>query len=209
MKIAVIGAMAGITLCARDVKPKDQNTVTVYIEYEAASSRGLYAAMKMAAKMFAAAGVRIMWHFGEPSYRELDQDRPIVIRTSFGAPASERPGALAYALPYQGFRIVVYYDRIKASHPEAPIVVLAHVLVHEITHILQGVTRHSATGVMRATWTAKEYDDMLRKPLSFTAEDIEWIRIGLAARWSRILLDRNTSVRARVSRCTENVDLGR
>ena len=93
MKIAVIGAMAGITLCARDVKPKDQNTVTVYIEYEAASSRGLYAAMKMAAKMFAAAGVRIMWHFGEPSYRELDQDRPIVIRTSFGAPASERPGS--------------------------------------------------------------------------------------------------------------------
>ena len=41
---------------------------------------------------------------------------------------------------------------------------------------------------------------MLRKPLSFTAEDIEWIRIGLAARWSRILLDRNTSVRARRQR---------
>ena len=196
MKTAVVAAMAaGMTLYARDIRPKDRNAVTVYIEYEAASSRDLYAAMKIAAKMFAAADVRIAWHFGEPSSRQLDQEQPIVIRTSFGAPASERPGALAYAFPYQGVRIVVFYDRIQAALPERPIVLLAHVLVHEITHILQGVTRHSESGLMKATWTSKEHQEMLQKPLPFTADDIVLIRLGLAARRSRMSLDGNPSIR--------------
>jgi hypothetical protein len=31
-----------------------------------------------------------------------------------------------------------------------PTFVLAHVLVHEITHILQGIDRHSESGVMKS-----------------------------------------------------------
>ena len=30
---------------------------------------------------------------------------------------------------------------------------LAHVLVHEITHVLEGVDRHTGQGVMKARWT--------------------------------------------------------
>jgi hypothetical protein len=56
---------------------------------------------------------------------------------------------------------------------------LAHVLVHEITHVLQGVVRHSGTGVMRAHWDAREYLDMAFSPLEFTGADAELIQSGL------------------------------
>ena len=58
---------------------------------------------------------------------------------------------------------------------------LAHVLVHEITHILQGITRHSETGIMKAHWTPEDYEEMQLRPLSFTRKDIELIQIGLAS----------------------------
>jgi hypothetical protein len=185
----IMALLAGVVLHARDFKPNDQNNITVFLEYEPASGRDFYAASRIAAKMFDAAGVRLAWHLGEPSTRQLEQDRSIVVRTSLGAPASERPRALAYALPYQGMRIVIFYDRIQAFHPERRVVVLAHVLVHEITHILQGSTRHSRTGVMMASWTAKEYFEMLQKPLPFTEEDVVLIRLGLASRCSRVCLE--------------------
>jgi hypothetical protein len=67
---------------------------------------------------------------------------------------------------------------------------LAHVLAHEITHVLQGGDRHSETGIMQAHWTAKEIGRMASNPLSFTPEDIELINKGLAMR------DVATSLRA-------------
>jgi hypothetical protein len=59
-------------------------------------------------------------------------------------------------------------------------VVLGHVLVHEITHILQGIDRHSETGVMKARWTAQDYSKMTWEPLPFTPEDIDLIQRGLS-----------------------------
>jgi hypothetical protein len=59
---------------------------------------------------------------------------------------------------------------------------LAHVLVHEITHILQGVTRHSAEGVMKAQWTQEDLSSMLRKSLEFTSLDVDLIHDGMAVR---------------------------
>ncbi len=62
-----------------------------------------------------------------------------------------KSGALAFARPYEGVHITLFYDRVQAvTEPELTGTVLAHVLVHEITHILQGTCRHSATGVMKA-----------------------------------------------------------
>ena len=59
---------------------------------------------------------------------------------------------------------------------------LAHVLVHEITHILQASDRHSDSGVMKARWIAQDYEAMARKPLRFTSEDLDLIHRGAAAR---------------------------
>ena len=58
-------------------------------------------------------------------------------------------------------------------------IILGHVLVHEITHVLQGVDRHSEKGMMKARWTPEDYCEMEWKPLEFTPEDIILIRLGL------------------------------
>jgi len=86
-------------------------------------------------------------------------------------------------LPFEGKHIVVFWDRVrhKVSPAQAPFL-LAHVLVHEITHILQGVDWHSETGVMKAAWDADEIREMMRRPLGFTELDVNLIRRGLEAR---------------------------
>jgi hypothetical protein len=68
--------------------------------------------------------------------------------------------------------------------PRRPFV-LGHVLVHEITHILQGFSTHSDRGMMKAEWDAKDFDLMGWTPLAFTEEDVRLIHLGLATRASR------------------------
>jgi hypothetical protein len=136
----------------------------------------------IAASMFAEIGVRIVWH----------PDRscpPDAIRISFSDRTDRnfRSEALAYALPYEATHIQVFYDRLRHHPTSQQPVLLAHVLVHEITHILQGVSRHSASGIMMAQWSAIEYADMAFEPLRFTDEDIALIRTGLQARESRLI----------------------
>ena len=112
-----------------------------------------------------------MWQSAQP---------PIVIELVTGKPENFHPGSLAYALPYEGSHITVLVDRIENMRAASN--VLAHVMVHEITHILQGISRHSATGVMKERWTAGDFSGMRFRPLSFTPLDIELIYSGLAQR---------------------------
>src|SRR5215469_4178895 len=107
----------------------------------------------------------------------------IVIRVSEETPATEHPGSLAYAMAYEQVHIVVFYDRVLENFPLAGVPsVLGHVLAHEIGHILQGVERHSATGVMKEKWDHRDYVNMQREPLRFTDEDLLLIRQGLKYR---------------------------
>jgi hypothetical protein len=52
----------------------------------------------------------------------------------------------------------------------------------KITHLLQGISRHSDTGVMKAHWSGADFCEMRRKPLGFTVEDVDLIYRGLSAR---------------------------
>ena len=63
---------------------------------------------------------------------------------------------------------------------------LAHVLAHEITHVLEGIDRHSESGVMRAHWSSDEMWDMASKPLAFTEEDKYLIHRGLKVRVAKL-----------------------
>jgi len=60
--------------------------------------------------------------------------------------------------------------------------ILAHVMTHEITHVLQGIERHSATGVMKARWDAKDFLNMTFSPLPFTVDDIDLLHTALRLR---------------------------
>jgi hypothetical protein len=136
-------------------------------------------------RMFKNAGVAVEWHpAGFGSCRRPQQTQTIVLDFATTTPASQYPGALAYALPYEGIHIVLMLDRIqkKAAGPAQVPPVLAHVMTHEITHILQGIARHSEMGVMKALWDSHDFLQMTKEPLPFTPEDIALIARGVRLR---------------------------
>ncbi len=179
MKITVMAAMA----VAVGMSARAEETVKVYIEDDRVVPFVLMnRARLLAAEMFAGAGVRIEWHGHTPSRGQLPVGA-VVISMASHTPKNLLPGALALALPYEGVHITVFWDRMEGDTSRATAhLVLAHVLVHEITHVLQRMERHSESGVMKACWTIEDYAEMKMKPLPFTPEDIQLIHSGLAKR---------------------------
>ena len=109
----------------------------------------------------------------------------IQISLSMSTPKSQLPRALAYALPYEGTHIVIFYDRVLQLQPRLVPTVTAHVMAHEIAHVLEGVNRHSKTGLMKAYWDEDDYSEMAWKPLPFAPEDVMLIRRGAHERAAR------------------------
>ena len=139
-----------------------------------------YPAQRRAATIFAGIGIRVEWHAGMSC-----PAAPEAIRISItGRPAKDPDNVLAYALPYEGRHIVIFYERIalRSSRPQE---LLAHVLVHEVAHILQGISRHSYKGIMKARWSDEDIYRMRFQPLAFAAEDVYLIHRGLEVRAER------------------------
>jgi hypothetical protein len=180
MKIMTVVAMAAVLGMSAQAKQAEKSTgqrVNVYVKNDSVSLRVLQIAEALAAQMFLSTGVRIGWHDGG----QLPAGA-IAITLASRAPEFT-PGAMAFALPFERVHITVFLDRVQhANGSVPPPVLLAHVLVHEITHILQGSDRHSHSGVMKERWTAQDYEAMARKPLPFAAEDLDLIHRGAAAR---------------------------
>ena len=141
-------------------------------------------AMKRASNLFLSAGVNLEWH-SDQTFCQGQRDLAIMVSLLTSTPKTFHPGTLAYALPFEGVHIQVFYDRIGLADPGLLPYLLAHVFVHEITHILQGIDRHSISGIMKAQWNSSDYTSMKRGQLRFTELDIEKIHDGLAARAAR------------------------
>jgi hypothetical protein len=179
MRITTIAAVAiAVAMSA------SADEVTVYVQgLSVVPAPVLSRAQALSNEIFAGVGVKIDWRRGAPSHSQSRIEKPIVVEITTGTPSELKPGALAFAHPFEGVHITLFYDRARAAtEPELTPNVLAHVLVHEITHILQGTCRHSDTGVMKARWTHADYMEMGQKPLSFTEEDVRLITTGLAKR---------------------------
>jgi hypothetical protein len=171
MKVILVIAMAASIGWAEEYK------VSVCIA-RAPEPAYLPRAEQIASKMFTPVRVKLVW-------RQLSgcPEDAIQIGLSGETPVDQEPGALAYALPYEGTHIVVFYDRVNSSvrgDLRAPL--LAHVLVHEITHVLERIVRHSESGVMKAHWTGADYLQMSRSPLPFAEDDVQLIHLGLSKR---------------------------
>jgi hypothetical protein len=74
---------------------------------------------------------------------------------------------------------VVFYDRVQQSDPNLVTHVLAYTFVHEITHILEGITRHSKHGIMKAHWDTEDRFQIVLGYLDFAPEDFDLIYRGL------------------------------
>ena len=103
----------------------------------------------------------------------------IIVSLLKRAPSKFRPGALAYCLPNEDRHVVVLCDRILSASPDLSTSLLAHVIAHEMTHILQGTPRHSKEGIMKARWDHNDFAAMKHRPLTFTETDLQLIREGV------------------------------
>ena len=129
-------------------------------------------------KLFLPAGLTLEWR-GEGRLCPEHSERIIRISLSTHTDPASHPGALAYALPYDGEHIVVFYDRLQRLHFGSVTTLLAHVITHEMTHILQGISRHSEKGIMKAQWDREDYAGMKLQLLTFTETDLRLIRVGV------------------------------
>ena len=142
----------------------------------------LFQAKAMAGEVFGRIGVQVQWQ-GD-GVRETGKAcwPPIEIYLEAGSPGADRPDSMAYTMPYRegGASIHVFVDRVAAMVPPGRIgTLLGHVLVHEITHGLQGVSRHSPRGVMKAHWDTPDFRAMEVHPLPFDDQDVLLIHAGI------------------------------
>jgi hypothetical protein len=181
LKAVVLAILMGSCAFAKSDAVESSEKAVVCLESGGAAGYKIDTAEVLASSMFRRAGVVVEWRASARACRAQGPGA-IVVHLLENAPPDVGPQALARAYPFEGGRIDVFLDRISSALSDPQSVVLAQVLVHEITHILQGVSRHSKTGVMKARWSSDDYTHMHLKPLPFTAEDIELIHLGLAAR---------------------------
>jgi hypothetical protein len=73
-------------------------------------------------------------------------------------------------------------QRIARRNASAWPTILAHIIVHEIGHLLLGAGNHAPAGLMRAEWRKSELHLMLTGGLNFTAQEAELMRSALARR---------------------------
>jgi hypothetical protein len=172
--VVAMAAMAGASLCAGQSAAAQEATVTICSESDPHVLMGV---QQLASKMFASIRVRIDW-------RERDSCpvgvSAIQVRLTYDPPGIRKSHPLAFAKPDKG-TIVVFPHRVQDANRNGGPSLMAHVLVHEITHVLEGISRHSATGIMKARWDDNDYFEMSCKPLSFAREDVDLIYAGLKA----------------------------
>jgi hypothetical protein len=135
-----------------------------------------------AAHMFAEIGVRIEWFHDNHTCKHPAEDF-VSILISTGALDSELPGALAYSRLHADAHIEVFYERVLSTVDARRVPdLLAHVLAHELTHILEDLNRHSETGLMKAHWSQEDLVQMSFKHLPFAQEDVDLIQRALIRR---------------------------
>jgi hypothetical protein len=197
--MSVIGAIAAQAQVGKTVQATER---TIVVCLQGSNIFGFKSAQATATEMFAQIGVKVEWRKGLAGCPPQGIQVSLTDRT----PEDLRPKAFAFATPGEG-RARIFYDRIRRVKPRLPVEIgkemliphlLAHVLVHEITHCLQGISRHSDRGVMKAGWDPEDFTSMFWGELPFTSEDVTLIHAGLMKRASQSVAGGEMGVRVPV-----------
>jgi hypothetical protein len=187
--IVGMAVAAGLSAQAHDC------VVTVYVRTDLVAPIGMIPlAEAKTTKIFGDIGVPIRWHAGAPPAKlpENACGAPLVIQIENGPQGHVSSEALAYAMPFvdSGTCVHILLDRIlRVSGGSLAREVLAYVLAHEITHVLERIDRHSKEGIMKAHWDRSDYRCMTYTGLAFSADDIEMIHTGIAQRVLHAAMD--------------------
>jgi hypothetical protein len=184
-RVWMVGVAVAAAMEAQAGSPKprvDAPLVTVFTYNLAGVPRNVAArAKRVATRAFAAAGIEVRWvegkHLGEQREVAAGEMRTVVFDGP--APATFRSQAMAVANVGRGADsdVHVFYDRVLAFQDSAYMPeFLGNVLAHELTHVLEGVARHSSEGLMKPVWSVDDIAEMFRGPLPFAAEDLDLLR---------------------------------
>jgi hypothetical protein len=150
----------------------------------------LVPALRQAGWIFSRTGIHLSW-IGCPLSSAASQNRGmcggsiagalLLLRILPRAPDVFSGEAMGFGLPVPegGIHAAVFYSRVEhlSRSATAPVEqILAHVMAHEIGHLLLGSNRHSTKGIMRGRW---EYSDIrlaIAGSLSFTPEEASCMR---------------------------------
>lgn len=145
-------------------------------------------AQMVATEIYSAIGVRVLW----PSKGQRPtgcakqpMHRRILIAFQESDPRFVSDQALAWSNPNltTGPCVTLLMDRVKALirlNPLSSSFVLGHALAHEFGHVLEGIPRHSDSGLMKAHWSSYEVAGMMKNQrLEFAPNDADLIRAAL------------------------------
>lgn len=188
--VCLVLAMTGCHLGAAEEQPVVEIFLPNLLDRHV--SRALGRARGIVDEAYADIGVRVIWRVGKTPPLACEKQpgrRQIVFDFLDGVVKGPTSEALAFANPYQqrGPCVTLLMDRLKNEverNPETTGLLLGHVLAHEIAHVLQGIARHSETGILKARWSKQEIEGMWRARLHFTAYDAELICEPLRASFS-------------------------
>lgn len=140
------------------------------------------AAMTLASRMFIITGVRLEWR--KAPMCQAGEAEPVFLILQAHTPNADLPTALGVAMPLEGSHAWVFYDRVvRTTHDDnETVALLAHVMAHEIGHVLEGLIRHSDSGILKAYWSPGDLARMAQFPLLFTQADVILIRRGAEQR---------------------------
>jgi hypothetical protein len=129
----------------------------------------------LADRIFERIGIKLDWSCtrkGAP---------PITVEVSFYPDDQNHSTTLADARPSAN-RIRLYCSRMHGPGMLARAHLMAYALAHEIGHVLQGTSRHSEIGIMKAHWDLADLENIAEEKLTFTPVDILLIQNGTADR---------------------------
>ena len=187
-----------LSLCAWADSAKEQS-LKIYV-YNQAGVPGivLIGAEQKADRIFRLSGLQASWiscsTAGSPGTNcsGLPQAADVVLQIVhetknlrddiFGAAFLGRDGTGQYT--------DVYYNRLEELHRDwnVPLEsVLAHVMAHEIGHILLGLNAHSNVGIMRGSWDSEEISALERGRLLFSSQQSRAMKDHVMAMSANIL----------------------
>jgi len=183
--VVLLGVMGSSGLYAAET-----TRVDVYISGSDGSSQLLREGKILASGIFEKIGVHVIWRTGKLADNATPQ-KAFGILTLEHAPESAGAGALASAriVGSSGTEIMIYKDRVLgflSSHSNLARVGVGYILAHELAHVMQGVGRHSASGILKAQWRHADFEEMMFHKLAFTDFDVDLIHQGLAQQLANV-----------------------
>jgi len=196
--VKVLAAMSLVAAINAGQSMESNQEITLYLGNGHLISDTLLApARQTATRIFAGVGLQLQWRLAPAKRMPAAAwtnctKRAVEIRVDFiqGIPEDVTDWALARSFPYETkeLRIDVLVDRFRRELRSRPLLaprLLGHALAHEIAHLLQGVNRHSESGILRARWSESDYEQMQSRLLEFDLADVKLIHLGTESRLRR------------------------